>query len=284
MKKKEIYFRSSSFGNLMTESSKVLITEIQLAKLNEFEQRISANLKPLTDNQRKEYVSLIEKKNAPPQLSETAKKEVEKIWRLNEKGYYEDLDNKYLTKGLFNENDGVYLVAKKYGEFCEKNDVRISKNNITGEADLILNLEGKKVIIDIKCSWDSKTFMNGELSKIYEYQLRCYMYLYDADEAYLCYCLTDTPSHFVANAKKQQWYKYVYDGMTNEEANLMEEKLQKIYEQIDRNMVYSTNPAYSEEEMVKTYKIVRDKEIEANMLSKIPLAISYYNSIKLNQL
>ena len=64
MKEKEVYFRSSSFGNLMTESSRTSITDIQLVKLDEYEQRIKANLKPLTDNQYKEYISLLEKKNA----------------------------------------------------------------------------------------------------------------------------------------------------------------------------------------------------------------------------
>jgi hypothetical protein len=35
---------------------------------------------------------------------------------------------------------------------------------------------------------------------------------------------------------------------------------------------------------VKTFKITRDKEKEELLLSKIPMAVEYYNSITLNQI
>ena len=48
-------------------------------------------------------------------------------------------------------------------------------------------------------------------------------------------------------------------------------------------MIYSNNLAYSKEEMVKIFKINRDRDIEAKMLSKIPQALEYYKNYKLNQ-
>ncbi len=289
-----VYFRASSFGNLMTESRGTSITEKQLETLNEFEDRIRNGGKPLTEKQKEFYLDLKAKRDAPPQLSDTAKSEIEKVWLLNEKGFWDDLNNKFLTKGLMNEQDGLELVSDYLNDFILKNDER--KNEIigqlegtdievglTGESDGFCEVDGKKVVIDIKASWNPKTFLNSKMSSIYEYQLRCYMFLYDVDEAWLCYCLTDTPQDLIDNEKKKTFYKYFSSSMSNEDVQLLEEKLIPIYEQIERNMKYSTNSAYKKEEMVKIYKISRDKEIEQKMLEKLGPAIEYYSQIKLNQ-
>jgi hypothetical protein len=286
---KEVFFRASSFGNLMTENQGSVFTETMAEELEnlyyELENGINKNGNKVkwTEAKADKLKNLVAKRDAPPQLSKTAKSEVEKIWRLNKKGFWEDLENKYLMKGLFNEVDGIDLVSKAHNSFYNKNQERIYKNNITGECDIIDVKYGKRIVIDVKSSWNPRTFMDGDLSKIYEFQLRCYMYLYDAEEAYLCYCLTDAPEHLVTNEKKKQWYKFYSDSMTQAEVELMETKLERIYKQIETNMVYSNNPNYSQEELVKTFKITRDLEIEKEMLAKIPLALKYYNSIKLNQ-
>jgi len=279
----EVYFRSSSFGNLMTESKGVFLTESQAKELKDFDERIRQGLKPLTEPQRKKYDELKSKRDAPPQLSDSAKGEIEKIWRLNKKGYYEELNNKFVSKGLLNEQEGLTIVSDYLQDFLIKNDERKYKNNITGEADAFSLVDGKKIVLDIKCSWDPKTFMNGKLSKIYEFQLRCYMMLYDVEEAWLCYCLTDASEDAVADAKRKEFYKYFHNGMSNEEVELLEQKLERVYKQIETNMIYSNNPAYKKEEMVKIYKIARDKKIEQAMIDKIKPALEYYNSIKLNQ-
>ena len=73
-----VYFRASSFGNLMTESRGASITEKQLETLNEFEDRIRNGGKPLTEKQKEFYLDLKAKRDAPPQLSDTAKSEIEK--------------------------------------------------------------------------------------------------------------------------------------------------------------------------------------------------------------
>jgi hypothetical protein len=110
------------------------------------------------------------------------------------------------------------------------------------------------------------------------------MYLYDVEEAWLCYCLTDAPEHIVTSLKKKEFWKYYNEGMSNEEVELLEKKLERVYKQIETNMIYSNNPAYKKEEMVKIFKITRDLDIEAKMLSKIPQALDYYKNFKLNQI
>lgn len=280
----KVFFRSSSFGNLMCEARGSALTENQIKTLNDFQDRIREGIKPLTEPQKKVYLDLKERKDAPPRLSDTAESEIEKVWLLYQKGYYGELDNKYVNKGLFNEQFGLGIVSDHVGKLILKNEERIYKNNITGEADGFFTIDGKKTVVDIKCSWDPNTFKNGKLSNIYEYQLRCYMYLYDVEEAWLCYCLTDAPEHIVSSLKKKEFWKYYNEGMTNEEVELLEKKLERVYNQIEINMVYSNNPAYKKEEMVKIFKITRDKDIEQKMLNKLPQALEYYKNYKLNQI
>jgi len=71
--------------------------------------------------------------------------------------------------------------------------------------------------------------------------------------------------------------------MTNDEDQLLHKKLERVYKQIETNMIYSNNPAYKKEEMVKIFKITRDLDIEQKMLDKIPQALEHYKNFKLNQ-
>ena len=276
----EILFRASGIGNLMVEGRGVVLTELQKTKLEEYKKRFSGYGKPLTVTQENEFEALLSKENAKPELSDTAKRFVEKMWLLNEKGFYQDLDNKYVSKGNFNEDDGIVLVSEVEDVMLHKNIVRKTIGNITGECDCVEMINGKKVVKDIKSSWSPVTFMAGDLNTIYEWQGITYIYLYDADEFHLHYTLTDTPRYLIE--KEKQFYKYFDKMMTNSEVEYLELKLLPVYEQIEKNMSFSDGN-YTKEERVKTFKMIRDKEKEKLLLSKIPLAIEYYKSIKLNQ-
>lgn len=277
MEQEKILFRASGFGALMTEGKGQSLTENQAKLLEDFEKRKNGEGKPLTEKQNEEYERLLKIKNAPPQLSETAKRFVEEMWLLNKKGFYEGLDNRYIGKGLHNEEDGIELVSDVEGNFYIKNTERITKGNLTGEADIVTEIDGKRIIKDIKSSWNPKTFMNGDLSNLYEYQGRCYMYLYNADEFHLHYTLTDCPPHLYENEIWKLKNRY---GIIDIE----EENVKPLFDQLRRNLIFSDNPAYTKEERVKTFVIKRDREIELKMLEKLPLAISYYLSIRLNQI
>jgi len=274
--KTPIIFRASMIGALMTESRGITLTEKQKEILNSYKQRLNGNGKTLTDNQLLEYKSLIEKEQAKPTLSETAKSAINLIWLLNEKGYYKELDNKYVQKGLLNEDYGILLVSELENNFYTKNEIRITNNYLSGEADIICYIDGKKIIKDIKCSWSPETFINSGLSLMYEYQLRAYMYLYDADEAHLHYVLTDCPAHILENEKWKLRNKY---GILDDENPTM----QRLFKQLEQNLVFS-NGNYTKEERVKSFIIKRDIEKEQLLLSKIPLAVEYYKSITLNQI
>jgi hypothetical protein len=272
----KILFRASMIGALLTEGRGAILTENQKQTLSDYKIRNSGEGKPLTDKQKIDFELLLSKENAKPTLSDTAKSFIEKTWLFNEKGFYEELTSKYVEKGNFNEEESILLVSEVESNFYEKNTERKTINHITGEADVICYIDGKKVIKDVKSSWSPMTFMNGDLNTIYEWQLRTYLYLYDADEAHLHYVLTDCPAHILENEKWKLRNKY---GILDDENPIM----QRLFKQLEQNLVFS-NGNYTKEERVKTFKITRCKEKEALLLSKIPMAVNYYQSITLNQI
>jgi hypothetical protein len=260
----------------MVEGRKTTLTYNQKELLNEYLERKNGKGKALTEKQETVLNDLITRKNAPPELSDTAKSFIEKTWLFNEKGFYEELSSKYVEKGNFNEDDGIILVSEIENSIYEKNAERKTEGHITGEADIFCTINGVKVIKDIKSSWSPLTFMNGELSTIYEWQGRAYMYLYDADEFHLHYTLTDCPAHILENEKWKLRNKY---GILDDENPIM----QRLFKQLEQNLIFS-NGNYTKEERVKSFIIKRDIEKEQLLLSKIPLAVEYYKSIRLNQI
>ena len=290
MEDKKIMFRASSFGNLMVESIDAKISESQLNEITILENEkingvnVNGNKVKWTDVKDKKLNYLISKRDAPPQLSKTAKKEVEKLWRYLEKDYLDDIDSKYLEKGLLNEDDGIELLTSTGFPFIYKNDERKEdeKKGIQGECDVICNIDGVRTIIDIKSNWNLKSYMNAEFTDLYEYQLRCYMYLYNAEEAILAYTLTDTPQHLIEAEKRKIEYKYYSKDMSDSELQNLQETLKPLLDQVEKNLTYSNNPKYTEAERVKTFKIKRDLEIEKQMFEKVKLAKEYYKTIKIN--
>jgi len=278
----KILFRASSFANLLVENRDTKITPVQIDRIDELNYEMefglnkNGNKVKWTDTKASELQTLIKKRDAKPELSLTAKKEVEKIWRFNEKGFLKNLENRYVMKGLFSEEDGIDLLCDVEGQFYLKNDERITIGNISGECDIVHIEEGKKIIKDIKCNFDAETFMNADFSTLYEIQGRVYMYLYDADEFHLHYCLVDCPPHIY---ESEVWKLRNRYGITDPDTP----EAKPIFDQLRRNLIYSDNPNYTKEERVKTYKIKRDRDFEQKILDVIPMALEYYSTLTLNK-
>jgi hypothetical protein len=278
---KDIYFRSSASGKIMTNGQGTVVTEKQMETIKDYETRLREGGK-LTDKQKSDLKDYKAKRDAPFELSPTAKQAVEDVWLFREKGFYKQIDSKYLNKGLFGEDVGMSLLTEIDGRYYSKNTERVFKNNRTGEWDNKFTLNGKKIIQDVKCCWDSKTFKNSDMDSGYIWQGRDYMDLGEADEFWLRYCLVDCPPHLVAREKEYEWRKYHSNEMSDEERQSLEERMKPIFDQIDRNLVYSTNEAYTVEERVKTFRITRDDLIHKQYLDRIPHCLDYYKTIKLN--
>lgn len=120
------------------------------------------------------------------------------------------VSSKAIEKGIECEDDSISLLNEVRDLNLVKNTERRSNDFITGECDLfdVANNRGH----DIKTSWSIATFPiipSDCEDKLYEWQMRGYMALWDADEWEVNYCLVDTPDrligfepmelHFVSN-------------------------------------------------------------------------------------
>lgn len=110
-----------------------------------------------------------------------------------------------LEKGKQCENESIELYNEINDTFYVKNLERVTKGNLTGECDLLDKKES--LVIDIKTAYSKKTYpFNLKMSKLYEWQLRAYMYLYGVKQAELAYCLVDTPIELIAKKDPEHWH------------------------------------------------------------------------------
>lgn len=109
-----------------------------------------------------------------------------------------EVSSKYTEKGLLVENESIALLNRVRGLSLAKNTERRSNEWITGEADLF-DSENRRGH-DVKSSWSFATFPITAadcVDKAYEWQMRGYMALWDADEWEVNYCLVNTPEHLI---------------------------------------------------------------------------------------
>ena len=109
-----------------------------------------------------------------------------------------EVSSKAIEKGIEVEGDSIDLLNSVRGLSLFKNTERKSNDFITGECDLF-DAEAKRGH-DIKSSWSIATFpitVADCEDRLYEWQMRGYMALWDADEWEVNYCLVDTPDRLI---------------------------------------------------------------------------------------
>jgi hypothetical protein len=130
------------------------------------------------------------------EVGATAKSYIKQVAKENFYGYRSEINNKYIQKGLMQEQDSIDLLNTVRFEGYIKNDVRMVNEYMTGECDIITN----DSIIDIKTSWSLDTFpvmSEDGYDTLYEWQLRAYMMLYDRPKAELIYCMVTTSNELL---------------------------------------------------------------------------------------
>ena len=154
--------------------------------------------------------------------------------------------SKHMEKGNTVEQEAIELVNRVRGLSLIKNTERRSNEFIAGECDMFD--AGRKRGHDVKCPWSVATFPISEadcIDKLYEFQMRGYMALWDADEWCVDYCLVDTPSNLIG------------------------------YEPIAMHVV-----SHIPENMrLTTWTVQRDLEKEAAMFEKVKHARAYYAQV-----
>jgi hypothetical protein len=109
-----------------------------------------------------------------------------------------EFSSKETQKGIEVEDESIALLNRVRGLSLVKNTERKSNGLITGECDLY-DAERKRGH-DLKSSWSAKTFPGWVVDcedKLYEWQMRGYMLLWDADEWEVNYSLVDTPERLI---------------------------------------------------------------------------------------
>lgn len=139
-------------------------------------------------------------------LSETTKTHLIDVYVANKYGRQEDIQNKYIEKGLAVEEDSITLYSRVNKQFFKKNEEHLTNSWIKGTPDLYTGegIHKATTIIDIKSSWDIYTFMRTltkDINKMYYWQLQGYMDLTGAQSAKLAYCLVNTPEPMVEYEK-----------------------------------------------------------------------------------
>ena len=221
----------------------------------------------------KDLAELIEKRDAPFKLGETAKSFISEMWLEKEHGYREPMESQETLKGKLCEQDSVRLVSKKFpAEFRRINKQNFKNAFFTGTPDIILESINK--IEDVKTCWSIKTYNKvKDLDPLYFGQGQIYMDI--LSEVYgkpfydfaVHYCLVDTPPQMVSDLKSRFFYKY---GNDTENEHYLE-----ACEQIDRNHVVSHLPVNVR---IKTFEFERNKKYIAELKRRIPAAREFYKS------
>jgi len=177
------------------------------------------------------------------EVGATAKSYIKQIAKENFYGYRSEINNKYIQKGLMQEQDSIDLLNTVRFEAYEKNTVRMVDEYMTGECDIITN----DLIIDIKTSWSLDTFpvmAEDGYDALYEWQLRAYMMLYNKPKAELIYCMVTTSNELL-----------------NEWENLALHRVDHI----------------APEKRITVLSFERDQDKESDIIEKLKAATEYYN-------
>lgn len=182
-----ILFRCSSLGKIMAEPKSIepgLITEaiaevVAKKKRTEEETALLRSLKDQT-------------------LSEGAKAYIRSLAKQDILSVDFTFGSKETAKGTEVEDQSIALLNRVRGLSLVKNTERRTDGLITGECDLF---DGpRRRGHDLKSSWSAQTFpgwVDDCEDALYEWQMRGYMKLWDADEWEVNYALVDTPERLI---------------------------------------------------------------------------------------
>lgn len=157
-----------------------------------------------------------------------------------------EVTSKQMEKGILVEPLSIELLNRVRGLSLEKNQTLLSNGWITGECDLFDSQ--RKRGHDVKSPWSLATFPISEIDcidKLYEWQMRGYMWLWSAESWEVNYCMVNTPEHLIG------------------------------YEPISMHFV----DHIPEHMRLTTWTVQREKDKEAAMIEKVNAARAYYREV-----
>ena len=179
-------------------------------------------------------------------LSQTAKSYIIQKAKEDFFEYRTELTNKYVMKGIHQEQDSIDLLNAVRFESYKKNEKREENEWLSGCCDIIT----EDLIIDCKTSWSLETFpaTSYELKDLseYEWQGRAYLWLYDRPRFELCYVMVSTADDILSD-----------------------------YDSYAIHKVDHIDPA----KRITSIIFERDKELEIQMAEKLIAATEFYKEV-----
>ena len=208
-------------------------------------------------------------------LSEGAKTHLVDIYVSNKYGRNTDITNRYVSKGLMVEDDGITLYSRVKKNIFFKNEKHLSNEFLKGTPDLFTgdNINNAETIIDIKCSWDIFTFFRvhtKDINSIYYWQLQSYMALTGATSAKLAYCLISTPEMLINDEKRKLMYKM---GCLSSESP----EFLTACDELEKSMVYDDIPL---RERLIEFDVLRNDDAINSMYAKVEKARQFLNDLE----
>lgn len=259
----EVLFRCSCIGKIMTEGKGSVFTEKQAAELERLQ-----GLPTPTEKQQATIIELINKRDAPAKLSDTAISYLKEVYVFNKYGK-EPVGgaerSKYTLKGKAVEDESIMMLSRIDGLPYTKNDIRLTNEYLTGEPDIIVSKDGNPYkIIDIKSSYDFATLLSNygaPLNSLYYNQVQGYMALTGAQEAEVCYCLVNMPLTIIETEKRRIFY--AINPVTEEDPYY-----KKSIERVEFNCTFDEIPI---NERVLRFPVPRDEEYIQKIYTRIEL-------------
>lgn len=223
-------FRASSSSKLTTGSigiTKDQENEIEALK-NERDTGINVNGRKVkwTENKQQRLTKLLNDKNFP-EIPKTMETELKKIFRSEKYGRRFLFTNKYIKKGLDQEEESfsVYqeylLKVKGIKVYLKNNKERINGEFFTGETDSHKSFHDLLGYgFDIKTSWSLETlpFKDEKLDSTYKWQDMVYMHLTGLKKWVTVYVLVNNTENTIHNEKMKYFYQYnMHQSEKNEE-------------------------------------------------------------------
>ena len=202
---------------------------------------------------------MTESRSKSDPISETTKKALLKIWIELKYNRRKSIQNKYLEKGILQEEESITLYSSVKKDFLVNNKARMSNDFITGEWDVLKD----GVVTDIKTAWDFETFfshkLDGKMNKSYYWQLQGYMMLTGSKKGVIAYCLVNTREHLIESEKRSLWYKLG-------QPSLDDEKYLQSCDEIDKNSIFDDIP--KEDRVIEQF-VDRDEDAIEKLKERI---------------
>ncbi len=223
-------FRASQIGHILTNTEKISAKELSEIKALESERdngiNANGNKVKWTDRKAERLSALITKRDKKEELPKGAISYLEDVFRAEFDGRQRQIFNKYMTKGDLCEEDSLQLLSDIDGEFYEKNEKYYENDFVCGTPDNV-----QFDVKDIKTNFDQDSFDNAELTTLYTWQVRTYLWLCGFTKGELVYCLVNNPLHQLENKKQHIWYQLGTPDDTDEDYI-------KEIQQLERNMIF----------------------------------------------